>query len=841
LWNKMGGHWKSSVEQWHGLGACQGGYSLIFGMPDSVCKRQQCLITSDGRMIDIDKLTSSINVEDLLYKGKLSDCSLARGGQTFNNDNSIVVSYIFTIHNHDIIAAKAILEAFRTAHEVANVEFVILDDGSSEPFTQLTYLLANIRALFNTDIKMLSRHMKPEGYILSNNAALLAARGDYAVLLNTDVQVLPGWISLMMRTMLTFPGKVGMVGPLQVKSSGEIQESGGMLFQYGLAHNMYRGLDASKLPVNHARIVDYISAACVLFNRTQFLSLGLFNPNYLPAYYEDADAAMTFLQHGFVTVLQPLAVIVHQEGSTILSQEKEILMTNNNKKFAASHNNLLSNYCPKRPRRCAKSSLFEEHTVVSSVRQPNKLLFMDSIPPEPDKDAGSIRTRAMLRILQDAGYSVSFEPAGTGRHVRYVLNLLAEGINYLLPGTTKKFAMFKGQSSFLCPWKAIIVSRRDVFKKNANYIKQICPYVPVIFDTVDLHFLREQRAYAQQVKDISKSGLSQDQMNAKLNEARSARIKELNEDGNTELNLMGRANVTFVVSTAEKAILKRMRPTVDVRIVSNIYDAPSSLPQVDPSLRSGALFVGSLVHPPNRDAIRYILRDILGNKTSFPPDFKMHIVMSKWKECRAESRDLIAEARAHSLVQVHLDVSNEELDRLHDAVVTVIAPVMYGAGVKGKINHALLRGVPVVSTSIGSEGMHLEDGKSFVLANSGTDFERAIFHLHDPAAAPLWQKLREGGLQIMQQHFSQEVAKSVMLDTLRDLGVELDQMPWRCPYTEWISCIRVKEGRRRRPGGRHSNVAPLIGNVAGDNSSMLSLGHNSRRKRKSRTNGSMGE
>lgn len=828
LWRKIGGSWKSSVEEWHGLGACQAGHSLIYDMPDTVCKMQMCHFAFDGKPIDLDKLASSTNIDDLLYRGSSDNCFEPSGGQTVHHDDSLIVSFIFTLHNHDTVAAKAILEAYRTAHEVSNVEFVIIDDGSKEPLDSVKRLLGNLQTLFGTDVKVLSRHITAEGYIISNNQALADAKGQYAVLLNTDVEVLPGWIFMMMKTIRTYPAKVGMVGPLQVKADGTIQESGGMLFQHGLAHNMYRGLEASKLPVNHARIVDYISAACVLFNRTQFLSLRLFNPDYRPAYFEDADAAMTFLQNGYVTVLQPLAVIVHTEGTTIHSQEKEALMKINQQKFGTAHANLLKFYCPKRPRRCSKSSIFEEHTVVSSVRQPNKLLFMDSIPPEPDKDAGSMRTREMLRILQQAGYSVSFEPQGTGRHVRYVLNLLAEGINYLLPGTTAKFAKFKGQSSFLCPWKAVIVSRRDVFKKNAKYLKQICPNVPLIFDTVDLHFLREQRAYAQRVKEIGKLDIGK---KVELEQARQARIKELAADGNTELSMMGIANVTFVVSTAEKSILSRMRPLADVRIVSNIYNSPVTLPPSDPNQRSGALFVGSMVHPPNRDAIIFILREVLADKNSFPEGFKMHLVMSKWKEVKEKSRDLIEECRAHKLVTVHLDVSNDDLDRLHDEVITVLAPVMYGAGVKGKINYALLRGVPVISTSIGSEGMHLEHGKSFIEAHSGADFEKEVIRLHQPSSAALWQRLRDGGLQIMQQYFSREVAANTMLETLQDLTVELDPMPWRCPYVEWSSCVKVKE-QRKRSSRRVSTtpVTPLL-TIGNDTSAMMGPKGNRRKKR----------
>eukprot|EP01036_Dinobryon_divergens_P038323 gene38323-50300_t len=122
--------------------------------------------------------------------------------------------------------------------------------------------------------------------------------------------VMPGYLTLLLKTMEEYQGgsRVGMVGPLMMSSDGKVLESGGVIHQYGHPGNMGRGEYPNALPYLHARVVDYISATCLLVRRELFIKLKLFDPQFEPAYYEDTDAAMTMLTAGYVTVLQPLAV-----------------------------------------------------------------------------------------------------------------------------------------------------------------------------------------------------------------------------------------------------------------------------------------------------------------------------------------------------------------------------------------------------------------------------------------------------------------------------------------------------------------------------------------------------
>jgi len=441
------------------------------------------------------------------------------------------------------------------------------------------------------------------------------------------------------------------------------------------------------------------------------------------------------------------------------------------------------------------------HNLYSFYKQSNRILILDLIPPEIDKDAGSIRLNELFKIFHQLGYQITFQPTSTGRHVKYALQLLYNGIEYLYPNTLKQLSKYIQKYSAhtqldMCPWKVIIACRRSVLDKQINHIKRLCPNVPVIFDTVDVHFIREKRAYDLEVQ-------KQEKLQLQLQQTQSLQVKQqlqqiissknlkkelilLNENTIREVILMKVSNITYVVSSTEYETLNNLLPSLDLRIVSNIYNPPDKLPESNTTNdRSGALFVGNLCHPPNVDALYFIINEILSNYT-YPNDFYFNIVISRSSEC--PQSDILNKLRNHSLIKLYFDVTNEFLYKLHMQVKIVLAPVLYGAGVKGKINYALLNGVPVISTSVGAEGMYLISNKSFLLANTGKEFYHQIMKLYDNII--LWNTLRKNGLEVMKNYFSREVAKKIILDSFNKLKITPNEnrLLWKCPIELSSKC-----------------------------------------------------
>jgi glycosyltransferase involved in cell wall biosynthesis len=97
---------------------------------------------------------------------------------------------------------------------------------------------------------------------------------------------------------------------------------------------------------------------------------------------------------------------------------------------------------------------------------------------------------------------------------------------------------------------------------------------------------------------------------------------------------------------------------------------------------------------------------------------------------------------------------------LMDGCRLSVAPLRYGAGVKGKINMAMSYGLPVVATGVAVEGMHVRAGIDVMVADAPVEFADAITRAyHDEA---LWQKLSDNGLANVREHFSFDAARTAL-------------------------------------------------------------------------------
>src|SRR5699024_9754521 len=116
----------------------------------------------------------------------------------------------------------------------------------------------------------------------------------------------------------------------------------------------------------------------------------------------------------------------------------------------------------------------------------------------------------------------------------------------------------------------------------------------------------------------------------------------------------------------------------------------------------------------------------------------------------------------HERIIIHGRIPDLE-PLLHDCRLA-LAPLRYGAGVKGKINTPMSYGVPVVATPMAVEGMFLEDGRDVLLGDNAEAFADAVVRAYSDAV--LWQALADGGRNNVRQHFSFEAARDSLQSAL---------------------------------------------------------------------------
>jgi glycosyltransferase involved in cell wall biosynthesis len=184
-------------------------------------------------------------------------------------------------------------------------------------------------------------------------------------------------------------------------------------------------------------------------------------------------------------------------------------------------------------------------------------------------------------------------------------------------------------------------------------------------------------------------------------------------------------------------------------VLSNVHEVPGARRAFE--ARRDLYFVGSFQHPPNVDAMRWFVAAVWPLAATRLPDARFHVVGSGLDPALA--RELAGER-----VEVHGHVA--DLDPYLDGCRLAVAPLRYGAGVKGKVNLAMAHGQPVVATPVAIEGMNLVDGEDVLVAADAGSFADAIVRLYHDAV--LWQRLSDRGAENVRRHFSFDAAREAL-------------------------------------------------------------------------------
>lgn len=619
------------------------------------------------------------------------------------------VSVIIPVYGQLEFTLRCLISIFKSRDTTSYEIFVADDkspDGSGKELKEAFRDASRLNVVLNR---------KNLGFLRSCNNAVKKSRGKYVFLLNNDTSVLDGWLDELIAT-LQAGENIGVVGSKLLYPNGLLQEAGGLIYRDGSCAN-YGKLDSPVLPkFNHARDADYISGAAMMLTRELWDKVGGFSDYLAPAYYEDTDIAMKVRREGYRVVFQPKSAIVHYEGitsGTDLKSGAKKHQVINGKKFREVWAEQLAH----------QPEPGDNSHAVADSQVWGRVLVLDAETPQPDKDSGSITAYYQMKILTELGCRVTFVPENlfaNGKYAAQLERLGVEVISYPHERNLQDYLLRAGGG-----FDFFILSRASAGAKYFNAIRNEFPEKPIVFDTVDLHHLRMQREY-----ELTRNTDLLDPI---------WKMREL------ELGTIRKADATILVSEFEiDYLLNEIGPFPSV-LLPLIYEDYVNPPPFEG--RTDIAFVGGFRHPPNLDAVQFLVEEIWPRFRERDTGAKLHIIGSHMP---ADMQELASE-------DIILVGFVENLEAYLANIKITVAPLRYGAGVKGKVGNSLRMGVPVVATSVASEGMGLIDGAHLLVADQSGDFAERMVDLY--ANETVWTELAESGKAFVMDRFGYESAK----------------------------------------------------------------------------------
>jgi glycosyltransferase involved in cell wall biosynthesis len=532
------------------------------------------------------------------------------------------------------------------------------------------------------------------GRAAAYKAGQALAQGQYVLFLDPRARLAPGCIDTLLSVFGDMPA-AGLVGPRLLQPDGTVAALGAELSCDAALACSGAGLAGADPRGRYRRDVDVVLGHAMMIDKAVSVRIRGYDDRFSATAYADADLAMRVRAVNRAVVVQPSATAMIALDRATLDPSATLAirsaLAEDRKRFGEAWHGALSD---------ARFAADRDPTARDAV---GHALVLDHAFPTPWSDAGSAAVVSHIRALQDLGYKVSFVPGGpAAMHPKATPAMERFGVACFYEPSIRSVAEVLreiGQGLDL-----VYIHRLPNARGYLDDVRRLAPRARVVFSVADLHYLREERQ-----ADVSGD----------------ARLKEAaREQRAAELAIAARVDAIITHSAVEAAMLRAELPDAAIAVVPWLIP---SIPVKRPAAeRSGLAFVGSYTHAPNLDAARWLVEEIMPLVHARNPSITCYLV--------GEGLPDGFQSPDRPWLRVLGWVSDLH-DQVYERVRLTVAPLRFGAGVKGKVLESLAAGVPCVMTTLAAEGIPLPDGARGWIRDRADDFADAIVAMHDGALA----------------------------------------------------------------------------------------------------------
>ena len=649
---------------------------------------------------------------------------LARRGLDFTVPGAAELSVVVVLHNQFALTMMAM--ASLRANFAGGIELILVDSGSHDETRQIERHITGARVI---------RFPYNAGFVESCNAALAQVSAPAVLYLNNDLLLGLDACKLALERLFSAPD-VGAVGAKFIRTNGQLQEAGSIIWRDGTTFGYLRDADPNAPEANFVREVDYCSGAFLMLRTELVKQLGGFDDAYRPAYYEEADLCVRLRKAGWRVLYDPSVVIQHFEYGSADATASTRLMARNHKIFVARHLDWLRYQHPPRARNAVHAR--SPRPIPGRPNQALRILFIEDRIPLRHLGAGYVRSNDIIHAMAALGHQVSIFPIyKASASVIEIYRDMPETAEVLHERGMEALAAFiEARAGY---YDVVWIGRTHNLERLLPVLGDSAQALPAHGFVLDTEAIAAPRT-AEQNRVLGRPDA----------ETLDAALRR-------ELACAYFCQKIVAVNQTDADLVRRAGHS-NVSVLGHMQEP---LPTASPwSARRDLLFLGAIhdAGSPNHDSLEWFVGQVLpllDGKLGPEVRFTAAGFVRRGIDLSALGR--------HPRVDLIGPV--EDLAALYDRHRLFVAPTRFAGGIPFKVHEAASHGLPVVASDLLCRQVGWSDGAEIIAGgdNDPHAFAQAILALHNDAK--LWQTIRTGALHRLRQ----ENSRITYIDSLRDI------------------------------------------------------------------------